>query len=122
MFLSSRYNGGRGDPDAGKGSSWYWKRQDKTAYAGLAAGGCIFYADFDGNGRADEHYVTESFNNIAYTSLSPTCGLQDVKGDDDKMDGNLPDPPKTNEKACVKGTGGGSLRGLCEYVCMFDYW
>ncbi|KFY17830.1 hypothetical protein V492_00359 [Pseudogymnoascus sp. VKM F-4246] len=90
------YNGGRGSPETGGGSSFYWRRQDQRAYAGLAAGSCIFYADLDGNGRADEHYVLESFNNIAYTSMSPSCGLSDVTGDDDDMDGGLPEPPTSN--------------------------
>lgn len=120
--IAARYNGGRGSPDAGKGSSWYWRRQDETAYAGLAAGHCIFYADLNGDGRADEHYVTQSFNNIAYTSLSPPCGLHDVKGDDDDVDSNLPTPPETKKDHCVKGTGDGTLRFLCEYTCSFDRW
>lgn len=65
--------------------------------------------------------MTESFNNIAYTSLSPSCGLHDVTGDDDKMDGDLPKPPATNPDHCIKGTGPEGLGYLCEFVCKYDY-
>lgn len=117
------YNGGRGSPSTGGGSSFYWRRQDKKAYAGLAAGACIFYADLNGDGRADEHYVLESFNNIARTSLSPSCGLTDAAGDDD--DGNmhdihLPTPPATRPEHCTGGTGPQGLGDLCQYACQFD--
>ncbi|KAF5515413.1 hypothetical protein CGCS363_v000144 [Colletotrichum siamense] len=35
---SGEYNGGRGFPDTGGGSSFYWRVQEKKAYYGLAAG------------------------------------------------------------------------------------
>ncbi|KAF4998528.1 hypothetical protein FDECE_11769 [Fusarium decemcellulare] len=115
------YNGGPGDPEAGGGSSWYWRKQDKIAYHGLAAGSCLFYADLDGNGRADEHYVLESFNNIAETSLSPDCGNPDVTGDDSNMANNLPEVPATDDSYCTAGTGDGDLEDLCEYVCQYNF-
>ncbi|KAK0099309.1 hypothetical protein ONS96_008539 [Cadophora gregata f. sp. sojae] len=87
------YNGGRADPAQTLGSSFSWRQQSGVAYAGLAAGGCLYYPDLDGNGRADEHYVLESFNNKAMTSLSPDCGLVDVTGDDASFDGSLPAVP-----------------------------
>ncbi|KAF7550314.1 hypothetical protein G7Z17_g5812 [Cylindrodendrum hubeiense] len=77
------YNGGRGDPSTGGGSSFYWRVQDDKAYHGLVAGTCIYYTDLDGNGHADEHYVLETFTNKAKTSLNPSCGLMDREGDDD---------------------------------------
>lgn len=121
-FSHSRYNGGRGDPATGGGSSFYWRKQDGAAYAGLAAGTCIFYADLDGNGRADEHYVTQSFNNIAYTSLSPSCGNVDVTGDDPNMVNDLPTPPGKDPETCTAGTGDGDLADLCAYTCSYNYW
>lgn len=115
------YNSGRGSPSTGGGSSFYWRPQEKKAYAGLAAGACIFYADLNGDGRADEHYVLESFNNVARTSLAPSCGLTDAEGDDGNMQNNLPTPPATNPEHCTGGKGPEGLETLCEYACKFDY-
>ncbi|KAK2728197.1 killer toxin subunits alpha beta [Colletotrichum kahawae] len=100
------YNGGRGSPDTGGGSSFYWGVQEKKAYYGLAAGSCIYYADLDGNDHADEHYILESFNNKGRTSLNPSCGLTDRTGDDGPITNpNLPVQPGSNED---DDTGGGS--------------
>jgi hypothetical protein len=96
--------------------------QDEKAYAGLVAGTCIFYTDLDGSGRVDEHYITESFNNIAYTSLSPSCGNSDVTGDDDDMVNDLPEVPETDSSYCTAGTGDGDLELLCSYTCQYNYW
>ncbi|KAK7432202.1 hypothetical protein QQZ08_001147 [Neonectria magnoliae] len=46
------YNGGRGSPSTGGGSSFYWRVQEKKAFYGLVAGTCIYYADLDGNQHA----------------------------------------------------------------------
>ncbi len=114
------YNGGRGSPSTGGGSSFYWRRQNDKAYAGLAAGACVFYADLNGDGRADEHYVLESFNNVARTSLSPPCGLTDAAGDGNMPDIDLPTPPDTRSEHCTEGTGPEGLEELCKYACQFD--
>lgn len=82
----------------------------------------MFYADLDGNGRVDEHYVLESYNNIAYTSLSPSCGNEDVTGDDDSMVNDLPTPPGTDDAYCTAGTGDGDLADLCGYTCQYNFW
>ncbi|KUJ11379.1 uncharacterized protein LY89DRAFT_739567 [Mollisia scopiformis] len=87
------YNDGSADPSVAPGSSFSWRTQDAVAFAGNAAGSCIYYPDLDGNGRADEHFVLESFTNRAKTSLSPNCGLQDATGDDATTDGSLPAVP-----------------------------
>ncbi|KAM0544199.1 hypothetical protein ACHAPJ_011950 [Fusarium lateritium] len=92
------YNGGRGLPSTGGGSSFYWRVQDRMAYYGLVAGTCIYYADLDGNGHADEHYVMGTFNNEAKTSLNQACGLTDRTGDDGPItDPKLPVQPGTQE-------------------------
>jgi hypothetical protein len=56
-------------------------------------GTCTYYADLDGNGRADQHLITETFNNEAITYFSPSCGLVDVTGDGAVMDGDLSPVP-----------------------------
>lgn len=88
-----RYYNGPIDSSVSPYSSYGWRQQTAVAYSGLAAGGCIYYADLDGNGRADEHFVLESFTNRAKSSLSPDCGLIDATGDDATMDGTLPSLP-----------------------------
>ncbi|CAH0054256.1 unnamed protein product [Clonostachys solani] len=78
------YNKGRGSPADLQGSSFSWGQQSKAAYAGNAAGTCEFWADLDGNGRADEHCIEGSFTNKARTWLNPSCGAgSDATGDDD---------------------------------------
>ncbi|KAF4905173.1 hypothetical protein CGCVW01_v012945 [Colletotrichum viniferum] len=108
------YNGGRGFPDTGGGSSFYWRVQEKKAYYGLAAGSCIYYADLDGNDHADEHYILESFNNKLRTSLNPPCGLTDWRGDD----GPVTNPNLPVQSGCDEDddTGGGSGDDHTPYV------
>ncbi|KAF4854053.1 hypothetical protein CGCSCA4_v001725 [Colletotrichum siamense] len=91
------YNGGE-DSSRPLGSAFYWRQQTEKAYAGLAAGTCLFYTDLSGDWRADEHYVLESLNNIAETSFSPACGLSNVEGDDPEgvVDPQLPVRPDDN--------------------------
>ncbi|KAJ3548060.1 hypothetical protein NM208_g1190 [Fusarium decemcellulare] len=66
------YNHGPSNPDTTLGSSFAWAKQDSVAYAGNAQGSCEFWADIDGNGRADEHFILGSFNNKARTALAPS--------------------------------------------------
>jgi hypothetical protein len=87
------YNGGAGDPSELLGSSYAWTEQTGAAYGGNVAGTCEFWADLDGNGHPDEHIVEQSFTNIARTSLSPSCGLQDATGDDPTTTNVLPTIP-----------------------------
>lgn len=91
------YNGGE-DSSRPLGSAFYWRQQTEKAYAGLAAGTCLFYTDLSGDWRADEHYVLESLNNVAETSFSPACGLSNVEGDDPEgvVDPQLPVRPDDN--------------------------
>ncbi|KAJ5003031.1 hypothetical protein K4K48_012569 [Colletotrichum sp. SAR 10_66] len=108
------YNGGRGSPDIGGGSSFYWRVQEKKAYYGLASGSCIYYADLDGNDHVDEHCILQSFNNKGRTSLSPSCGLTDRTGDDGPITNpNLPVQPGPDED---DNTGGGSGGDHTPYV------
>ncbi|KXH43411.1 hypothetical protein CSAL01_05203 [Colletotrichum salicis] len=97
------YNEGE-DASRPLGSAFHWRQQTEMAYAGLAAGMCLFYTDLSGGFRADEHYVLESINNIAETSFSPACGLSNVEGDDPEgvVDPDLPvrpeDPDSGNDE------------------------
>ncbi|KAJ3542506.1 hypothetical protein NM208_g4051 [Fusarium decemcellulare] len=109
------YNGGRGSPETGGGSSFYWRVQEKKAYYGLSAGTCIYYADLDGNNHADEHYILGTFNNEARTSLNPSCGLTDRTGDDGPITNpNLPVQPGSDEDD--DGGGGGSDGDHSPYI------
>lgn len=110
------YNEGM-DNDKPLGSAFYWRKQEEKAFAGLAAGTCLFYPDLTGDLRADEHYVLESFNNVAETSFSPSCGLTDLGGDDSDpvVDPKLPqretvekDPDDVSEDDNPDG-------GICGY-------
>ncbi|KPM44471.1 hypothetical protein AK830_g2091 [Neonectria ditissima] len=104
------YNGGRGSPSTGGGSSFYWRTQEKKAFYGLSAGTCLYYADLDGNGHADEHYILGTFNNEARTSLNPSCGLTDRTGDDGTITNpNLPVQPSSGSDD--EEGGGGSDSG-----------
>ncbi|KAF4470857.1 fg-gap repeat domain-containing [Fusarium albosuccineum] len=98
------YNHGPSDPDTTLGSSFAWAKQDSVAYAGNAQGSCEFWADIDGNGRADEDFILGTFNNKARTALAPSCGLRDNTGDDGETSNVLPSVPGA-------GTGGGSGGG-----------
>ncbi|KXH49449.1 hypothetical protein CSIM01_03737 [Colletotrichum simmondsii] len=105
------YNEGE-DASRPLGSAFHWRQQTEMAYAGLAAGTCLFYTDLSGDFRADEHYVLESINNIAETSFSPACGLSNVEGDDPEgvIDPKLPvrpeDPNSGNDEV---------PEGICSY-------
>ncbi|KAM5381701.1 hypothetical protein ACJZ2D_002921 [Fusarium nematophilum] len=74
------YNRGRGDPAELGGSSIRWDRAQE-AYEGSYAGTCQYFPDLDGNGRADLHSVTGTFENKAESWFSPSCGLEDHEGD-----------------------------------------
>lgn len=76
------YSEGPGSPEAGKGSTWYWRRASKPVFDGNKAGTCNFYPDLDGNGRADMHSILGTWTNQAQTWLNPSCGLSDNEGDD----------------------------------------
>ncbi|KAK7216223.1 hypothetical protein V2G26_004226 [Clonostachys chloroleuca] len=76
------YNEGRGKSEDLLGSTFSWRQQTEVAYKGNAAGTCEYWPDLDGNGRADEHYITGTFDNKARTSFNPSCGLTDFTGDD----------------------------------------
>ncbi|KAJ3941997.1 uncharacterized protein N0V96_007482 [Colletotrichum fioriniae] len=105
------YNEGE-DASRPLGSAFHWRQQTEMAFAGLAAGTCLFYTDLSGDFRADEHYVLESINNIAETSFSPACGLSNVEGDDPEgvIDPKLPvrpeDPNSGNDEV---------PEGICSY-------
>ncbi|KAI8190758.1 hypothetical protein KHU50_000383 [Colletotrichum sp. SAR 10_65] len=108
------YNGGRGSPDTGGGSSFYWRVQEKKAYYGLASGSCIYDADLDGNDHVDEHCILQSFNNKGRTSLNASCGLTDRTGDDGPITNpKLPVQPGPDED---DNTGGGSGGDHTPYV------
>lgn len=128
------YNDGPMDPSQAAGSSFGWTPQAEPAYAGLVAGTCEYFADLNGDGFPDEHYLSEgTFNNKARTSLAPGCGQKDHTGDDSDMTSDLPLPTVPNSTSggggttgsglpstgtgCVSGTGSGDYSGLCTYVC-----
>ncbi|KAH7320726.1 hypothetical protein B0I35DRAFT_500940 [Stachybotrys elegans] len=100
------YNEGRGAPGSEGGSSFHWRRQAERAYDGLAAGTCVNYADLDGNGVADEHFLLGTFNNEARTSFAPSCGIHDETGDDAVMGPAL--PPVPGQGGGGGGGGGGN--------------
>lgn len=87
LIASCRYNEGE------SGSTFSWREQDDIAYAGQVAGTCEFFADLNGDGYADEHFVLGTFNNLAKTSFSSGCTMTDKTGDDASMDGDLPTIP-----------------------------
>ncbi|KAH7390083.1 family 3 carbohydrate esterase [Cadophora sp. MPI-SDFR-AT-0126] len=68
------YNEGPKDPSQAAGSSFGWYVFWAIAYAGQVAGSCEYFADLNGDGFADEHYLSDgTSNNKAMTSLSPGC-------------------------------------------------
>ncbi len=81
-YPSHRYNRGRHSAADNFGSSFLWQKVENPIYSADVAGTCVFYPDFDGNGRADSHTVLGTFTNQATTNYSPSCGLEDVQGDD----------------------------------------
>lgn len=113
-----RYNGGRGDPASEGGSSFHWRKQETRAYDGLAAGTCVYYADLDGNGKADEHYILGTFTNLAETSLAPSCGLIDRTGDDA---GGVVNPNLPIQPASPEGDGDGWRSITCTNPAVTDH-
>ncbi|KAM0342058.1 hypothetical protein ACHAPU_009786 [Fusarium lateritium] len=100
------YNHGPANPDSTLGSSFSWAEQKEVAYAGNAQGACEYWADIDGNGRADQHFILGTFNNKARTALSPSCGLRDKTGDDGETSNNLPPVPGAGNNGGSGGDGG----------------
>ena len=121
-----RYNNGRKDIG---GSSYHWVRVDKPVYQGSNAGTCMYYPDLDGNGRADMHAILGTWTNeagkismlqcgndergrylrfrAAETWYNPSCGLDDVFGDDDDQgDPRLPEQPGNPIGGPGPGEGG----------------
>lgn len=126
------YNDGAQDPSEAAGSSFGWTKQTEAAYAGLAAGTCEYFADLNGDGFPDEHYLLGTFNKEARTSLAPGCGLIDNSGDDSDMTSDLPLPTvpgsstgsgsgSSTGTGCISGTGDGDYADLCSYACARGY-
>lgn len=128
------YNDGAKDPDDAAGSYFGWRVQDAVAYAGQVAGSCEYFADLNGDGFADEHYLSlGTFNNEARTSLSPGCGaLKDYVGDDSDMTSDLPLPTvpgsttgsgsgSSTGTGCIAGSGSGDYAAICEFTCAIGY-
>lgn len=87
------YNQGRADPEDMAGSSFHWLEAGKQ-YEGSQAGTCMYYPDFDGDGRADMHGVKGTWTNEAETWYNPPCGLRDSTGDGGPIENpNLPVQP-----------------------------
>lgn len=147
------YNGGAG---SALGSDFLWADPGSVySYSGNAAGACTvsspgrlrctrtsltfvqFYPDVDGDGRADQVFVLESFNNIAGCALN-TCGGGDSVGDDPDslVDPSLPVMPGGNtgggtgggsgsgdgdDDGCRAGTGPAGLADICSFACSYGF-
>ncbi|KAL2838962.1 hypothetical protein BJY01DRAFT_250705 [Aspergillus pseudoustus] len=108
------YNRGPGDRSKLQGSYVEWDRQERPVYQGNRAGTCIYYPDFDGNGRADLHVIQNAIANEADTWYNPSCGLENHHGDDGSCcdDPKLPMPPaigKRDEGDSGPGYTGGTV-------------
>ncbi|KAH8657733.1 hypothetical protein BX600DRAFT_400504 [Xylariales sp. PMI_506] len=78
------------------GSSYHWdvdsSNQPAYAYGGNAAGTCTYYPDFNGDGRADQHVILQSFTNLAWTTYNLCSGGHTGDDENPYVDPDLPMP------------------------------